>query len=121
MGDIRALHERVIEIATQGDSAWFESRPDRRLRLRNAVSMEFNRNLGEPPVGMTWRAIVVEAQPGVRARQPVALPIGVENDSMAEEDLFRLFMQAAPKEAKDMLVQLRRVKLRGNLVTTKDG
>lgn len=113
MGEIRALHERVIEVAKQGDAAWFESRPDRRLRLRNAVPMEFNRDLGEPPVGMTWRAIVVEAQPGVRARQPVALPLGVENDSMAEEDLFSLFMQAAPAEAKGMLTQLRRVKVSG--------
>ena len=117
MVEVKALHERVIEVATQGDAAWFDQRPDRRIRLRNAVPLEFNRDLGEPPVGMTWRAIVIEAQPGVRARQPVALPLGIDNDSMAEEDLFSLFMQAAPKEAKAMLKQLRRIKLPGTPAT----
>lgn len=116
MGEIRALHERVIEVATQGDAAWFEKRPDRRIRLRNAVPMEFNQDLGQPPEGMTWRALVVEAQPGVRARQPVALPIGIDNETMGEDEMFKLFMQAAPKEAKSMIDKLRRVKLPGSPV-----
>ncbi|RSV20379.1 hypothetical protein CA236_00225 [Sphingomonas sp. ABOLG] len=99
-----------VEVATQGDAAWFEKNPDRRLRLRNAVPGEF-RDLSDPPVGMTWRVIVVEAQPGVRARQPLALPLSAGNDAMAEAQLFTLFMQAAPKEARRMVAQLRKMKL----------
>jgi hypothetical protein len=113
MSNVRAIHERVIEIATQGDAAWFEKGPDRRIRIRNAVPQEFNGILDEPPVGMTWRAIVVEAQPGVRARQPVALPIGIENDEISEQELFGLFLQAAPAEAKGIIDHLRKVKLAG--------
>jgi len=113
MAEIRALNERVIEIATQGDAAWFEKNPDSRLRMRNAVEMEFNRNLGAPPVGMTWRAIVLEAQPGVRMRQPIALPMGISNDGMNDQDLLDLFMQVAPNEAATLLTHLRSVKLAG--------
>lgn len=116
MGEVRALHERMIHLATQGDAAWFKKRPDRRIRLRNAVPMEFNQDLGPPPTGMTWRALVIEAQPGARARQPVALPVGIDNEAMAEDDLFNLFMQAAPKEAKSMIDKLRRVRLPGSPV-----
>ncbi len=96
-----------VEIATQGDATWFDKNPDCRLRLRNAAPGEF-RDLGDPPVGMTWRVIVVEAQPGVRIRQPLALSLCIDNDSMPEAELFSLFMQAAPKEAHGTLAQLRR-------------
>lgn len=113
MAELRALNERVIEIATHGDAAWFEKHPDNRLRMRNAVNMEFNRNLGEPPVGMTWRAIVLEAQPGVRMRQPIALPMAVGNDDMDDAQLLDLFMQVAPVDASGLLNHLRGVKLAG--------
>ncbi|MCD2325019.1 hypothetical protein LQ953_13425 [Sphingomonas sp. IC-56] len=113
MAEVRALQERLIEIVSQGDAAWFEEQPDRRIRMRNAVAMEFNTNLGEPPVGMSWRALVVEAQPGARARQPIALPISVENGSLNEQELFALFVQVAPPEAKAIIDRLRRVKLAG--------
>lgn len=113
MAEIRALNERMIDVATQGDAAWFEKHPDNRIRVRNAVPMEFNRNLGEPPVGMTWRAIVVEAQPGVRARQPVALPMTVKNDAWDDQDLFDLFVQVAGPDAKAMVDKLRAMKLPG--------
>lgn len=106
-----AIQQRLIHVATQGDAVWFEANPDRRLRLRNAVAQEFAEHLSEPPVGMTWRAIVVEAQPGVRARQPVALPIGMDNESFDDRELFSLFMQAAPKQARQMLDRLRKVKI----------
>lgn len=113
MAELRALNERVIQIATQGDAAWFEKHPDNRLRMRNAVDMEFNRSLGPPPVGMTWRAIIVEAQPGIRMRQPIALPMGVSNDDMDDQQLLDLFMQVAPVEAAGMLTKLRNTKLAG--------
>jgi len=113
MAEIRALNEKMIEVATQGDAAWFEKHPDSRLRMRNAVAMEFNQNLGEASVGMTWRAIVLEAQPGVRLRQLIALPMGVSNDAMDDQQLLDLFMQVAPAEAAETLAKLRGAKITG--------
>jgi hypothetical protein len=110
MVDGIALNERMIAIVTQGDMAWFEAHPDSRLRMRNAVPMEFDEDIGVAPVGMTWRCIVVEAQPGVRVRQPVALPVALSNDSLDDQQLFRLFMEAAPPEAKRMIDQLRAIR-----------
>ena len=107
------LNERLAAVATQGDANWFEAHPDDRIRMRNAVPGEFQGDIGVPPVGMTWRCIVVEAQPDVRVRQQVALPIAVANDSMSGHQLFALFMQAAPPEAKRMIDQLRAIKLPG--------
>jgi hypothetical protein len=108
MAEITALQKRMIEIATHGDAAWFETHPDNRIRIRNAVAGEFNEDFGQAPVGMSWRAIVLEAQPGMRMRQPVALPLHVEND-LSDQDLFALFMQAAGPEAKDVISRLRKV------------
>jgi len=105
-----SIDEQMIEIVTQGDAAWFEVHPDNRIRIRNAISGEFNEDFGPAPVGMSWRAIVLEAQPGVRMRQPVALPLHVGND-LNNHDLFSLFMQAAGPEAKGMVSQLRALKL----------
>ena len=118
MAEVRTLQERLIEIVSQGDAAWFEQQPDRRIRMRNAVTMEFNTNLGEPPVGMSWRALVVEAQPGARVRQPIALPISVENDSLEEQELFALFVQVAPPEAKSIIDRLRKIKVTDSQMPT---
>jgi len=81
--------------------------------MRNAVAMKFNRDLGEAPVGMTWRAIVLDAQLGVRMRQPIALPMGGGNNSMDDQQLLVLFMRVAPAKAKDIVTQLRGLKLSG--------
>lgn len=107
-----ALQKRMIEVATQGDAAWFETHPDNRIRIRNAVAGEFNEDFGPAPVGMSWRAIVLEAQPGMRMRQPVALPLNIDND-LSDHDLFALFMQAAGPQAKDTISRLRKVNLHG--------
>jgi hypothetical protein len=109
------LNARLAAVVTQGDAAWFEVHPDMCVRMRNVVSGEFAEEIGVAPVGMTWRCIVVEAQPGVRLRQPVALPVVVANDSMSDQDLFALFIQAAPPEAKRTIDQLRALKLSGAL------
>jgi hypothetical protein len=109
--DVKTLNGRLAAIVAEGDAAWFEAHPDNRVRMRNAVPSEFNEDTGTAPVGMTWRCIVVEAQPGVRVRQPVALPIAVSNDDMSDHQLFALFMQAAPPEAKAIISQLRGLKL----------
>lgn len=106
------INEQMIEVVTQGDGAWFGAHPDNRIRMRNAVEGEFNEDFGLAPVGMSWRAIVLEAQPGVRMRQPVALPLHVSND-LPDHDLFALFMQAAGPEAKEIVGKLRRLKLPG--------
>jgi len=113
MVEVRAIHERVIELATLGDAAWFESNPDRRIRIRNAVPMEFNAAMRQPPVGMVLHTLVLEAQPGVRMRQPVALSANVAIEELGDEELFALFVQVAPPEAKGMLKKLRAAKLPG--------
>ena len=113
MAETKTLNERLTAIVTEGDAAWFAAHPDNRVRMRNAVPSEFNEDIGTAPVGMTWRCIVVEAQPGVRMRQPVALPMSASNDDMSDQQLFALFMQAAPPEAKRMIDQLRAAKLSG--------
>ena len=113
MVEVRAIHERVIELATLGDAAWFEDNPDRRIRIRNAVAMEFNAAMSQPPVGMVLYTLVLEAQPGVRMRQPVALSVEVAIDEFGDEELFALFVQVAPSEAKGILKKLRTTKLPG--------
>jgi hypothetical protein len=115
MVDVRAIHERVIELATLGDAAWFESNPDRRIRIRNAVPMEFNEAMSRPPVGMVLHTLVLEAQPGVRMRQPVALSVEVAIGELGDEELFAFFVQVAPPEAKGILKKLRATKLPGTL------
>ena len=111
MEETRTLNERLTAIVTEGDAAWFAAHPDNRVRMRNAVPDEFNEDIGTAPVGMSWRCIVLEAQPGVRVRQPVALPMAVSNDDMNDQQLFALFMQAAPPEAKRMIDQLRAMRM----------
>ena len=120
MAGITALQQRMIEVATQGDAAWFDRHPDNRIRIRNAVDREFPTDFGPAPVGMSWRAIVLEAQPGVRLRQPVALPLHIGND-LGDHDLFALFMQAAGPDARDMVRQLRGVRLPGREEPAKAG
>ncbi len=101
----------AIGIATGGDAAWFTRHPDRRLRIRNMVPGEFDDLAGLPPVGMRWCTIVIEAQPGARSRQAVALPTGVDTGALGDEDLFDLFVQVAPPGARQMIASLRKVKL----------
>ncbi len=113
MAEVRAIHERVIELATLGDAAWFENNPDRRIRIRNAVAMEFNEDIGSPPPGMLVRTLVLEAQAGVRLRQPVAILASVAIDELGDEALFTLFMQVAPPDAKNVLKKLRDAKVSG--------
>lgn len=113
MVEVRAIHEKVIELATLGDAAWFESNPERRIRIRNAVPMEFNGIAGPSPVGMVLHTLVLEAQPGVRMRQPFALSVDAASSELGDEALFALFMQVAPPEAKEALKRLRATQLPG--------
>ncbi|MES3153076.1 hypothetical protein [Sphingomonas faeni] len=101
------------EIAVAGDASWFDRHPDRRLRIRNLVEGEFGDVAGPPPVGMAWRTIVLEAQPGARSRQAIALPIGVDLDTLGDAELFDLFLQVAPPGARRMIASLRKVKVPG--------
>lgn len=121
MADIRAIHDKLIEIATLGDAAWFAAHPDRRIRIRKAVAMEFNRDLGPAPDAMEWHTLVLEAQPGARLRQPVALRIGTLLDEMGDEDLYAIFMRAAPAEAREALKTLRSTKLPGAPTSVPSG
>lgn len=110
----RSIHDRMLEVATQGDATWFEKNPDRRIRIRQAVASEFADDIGQSPVGMQWFVLVLEAQPGARIRQPIALPIGFDISEMDDGALFSFFKQAAPVEALDLLNKLRATKLPGS-------
>jgi hypothetical protein len=110
MVDARA-QEKLVEIAMLGDAAWFQDNPDRRMRIRNAVPMEFNGDLGAPPTGMAWRTLVAEAQPGARLRQPIALAAAAEVAAMGDNELFALFMKVATPDVLYALKRLRAAKL----------
>ncbi len=112
-GEVRSIEALIVEVATQGDAAWFDKHPDRRLRIRQAVAMEFNEDVRSAPVGMQWFALVLEAQPGARIRQPIALSIGFDVEGLDDSALFSLFQQAAPSGAKEILGELRSAKLPG--------
>jgi len=101
----------AVEIATAGDASWFVNHPDRRLRIRNMVLGEFGDVGGQPPVGMAWRTIVLEAQLGARSRQATALPITMDVDAFDDDDLFDLFLRVAPPGARKMIAALRQIKL----------
>ncbi len=101
----------AVEIAMAGDASWFAKHPERRLRIRNMVAGEFGDVSGQPPVGMAWRTIVLEAQPGARSRQAIALPIGTDVDAFDDDDLFDLFLRVAPVGARKMIAALRQIKL----------
>ncbi len=107
----RGMHAQAMGIATAGDASWFAAHADRRMRIRNMVPGEFADLDGRPPVGMAWHTIVLEAQPGARSRQAIALPIGTEAAAFGDEELFDLFVQAAPPGARKMIAALRKVKL----------
>lgn len=113
-------HNIAVEIAAAGDVAWFAKNPDRRLRLRNMIPGEFSDVSGEPPVGMAWRTIVIEAQPGARSRQAIALPLAIAIDTLTDEALFELFVQVAPPGAREVIASLRKVKLPGAADGSKD-
>jgi hypothetical protein len=99
----------AVEIATAGDAAWFAKASTRRLRIRNMVPGEFADVTGAAPVGMAWRTIVLEAQPGARSRQAIALPIATALETFDDEALFALFLQVAPAGARDVIARLRKL------------
>ena len=67
----RALHSKAIDRDCNLDRAWFVANPGCSYRLRDALPMEFNGQLEEPPVGSTWRVLVVELTGEMRLRCPV--------------------------------------------------
>ncbi|RZM37551.1 MAG: hypothetical protein EOP67_00675 [Sphingomonas sp.] len=103
-----------MDIATAGDAAWFDRHNDRRLRIRNLVAGEFGDVSGLPPVGMAWRTIVLEAQPGARSRQAIALPLDLDIDTLDDTDLFDLFVQVALPGARATIASLRKIKITGS-------
>lgn len=113
MPDATAIPDRLTEIALLGDAAWFAEHPERRIRIRKAVASEFDGSAGAAADGAVWHVLVLEAQPGARMRQPVALAAGTATDAMTDEQLFAIFMQVAPPEAMETLRRLRATKLPG--------
>lgn len=103
-----------VDAATEDDAAWFEANPDRLFRLRNRVPGEYEAHqIDLPPPGLTPRTLVVQAQPGVRMRQPVAVFADVRNDEVTDAQLFAFFEDTANFEMRELLAKLRKVKLPG--------
>ncbi len=109
--DQQHIRARATAIVTAGDGLWFDRHADRRLRIRAMVPGEFDDVAEQAPVGMAWHTIVLEAQPGARSRQAIALPIGTDLDALRDEDLFDLFVQVAPPGARQIIATLRKMKL----------
>jgi hypothetical protein len=103
-----------VEKASSDDADWFEANPTRNLRLRDRIAGEYEAfEINIPPPGTTPRTLVVQMQPGVRMRQPVAIFPHIKNDEVTDAQLFAFFQDVAPFQAKEMANKLRKVKLAG--------
>lgn len=103
-----------VEAASRDDAAWFAANPDRQLRLRDRIPGEYEAHqIDLPPPGLVPRTLVVEAQPGVRLRQPVTVFAQVRNDQVTDADLFAYFQETANLEMRQMVAKLRKAKLPG--------
>jgi hypothetical protein len=104
-----------VEAAAQDDTAWFDAHPDRNLRLRDRIAGEYAQgDIGMlPPPGMTARTLVIQVQPGVRARQPVAIANHVGNDAVTDAQLYAFFRQNYPEESQALIGRMRKARLSG--------
>jgi hypothetical protein len=111
-----------VEAASKNDAAWFEANPHRNLRLRDRIPGEYEKlDAGLlPPPGTTARTLVIQMQPGVRARQPVAIFEYVKNDEVTDAQLFAFFKENYPLESQQLISKIRNIKLPGKPKPTKD-
>jgi hypothetical protein len=113
-----------VEKASKDDAAWFEAHPNRQLRLRDRIPGEYEpaASLDDlvPPPGTTPRTLVLQLQPGVRGRYPVAIFPHVKNDEMTDAQLFAFFKEVIPFEAQDIASKFRKVKLSGKPKPTSE-
>jgi len=102
-----------VEAASADDAAWFDANPDRIFRLRDRMAGEYETlDMGLlPPPGMAARTLVVQMQPGVRGRQPIAIDAHIANDDATDTQLFAFFKRNYAPEAQDMVRKLRSVTL----------
>jgi hypothetical protein len=102
-----------VDAASRDDAAWFEAYPERNLRLRNRIPGEYEQfDAGMlPPPGMTARTLVIQAQPGVRVRQPVAIFSDIHNDDVTDAQLFAFFKENYPAESQALISKMRKIKL----------
>lgn len=103
-----------VEAAADDDAGWFEAHPDRHLRLRDRIPGEYEAHqVTIPPPGLVPRTLVIQPQPGVRLRQPVAVYAHVNHDELSDAQLFAFFEESASFEIKQMVSKLRKVKMSG--------
>jgi hypothetical protein len=74
----------------------------------DVVTSGFDDIVGLSSVVMMCQTTVLEAQPGARTRQAIALPINVDAELLGDGDLF---VQGAPARAHEMIASLRKMKL----------
>jgi hypothetical protein len=97
---LRALQQKAIGRAAEDDRRWFDGNPGRQYRVRPAIPGEFNEPLSNNlPEGCAWRTIVVQMQPGVRARRRVGLPYILPCDAATDDDVRWLWEQTGNTEA----------------------
>ena len=113
-----------VEKASKEDAMWFEAHPDRQLRLRDRIAGEYEPAAGVgdlfAPPGTTPRTLVIQFQPGVRGRYPVAIFPHVKNDDVTDAQLFAFFKEAIPFEAQQLASKIRKVKLPGKPKPTSE-
>lgn len=111
-----------VDIASKCDAEWFEANPKRSWRLRDRIPGEYeNFDVGMlPPPGTSARTLVIQMQPGVRARQPVAVFDHIKNDDVTDAQLFAFFKENYPLESQALVAKIRNIKLPGEPKRTED-
>lgn len=111
-----------VEAASKNDAEWFEANPDRNFHLRDRMPGEyetFDASLIPPP-GTAARTLVIQIQPGVRARQPVAIFNHIENEKTTDAQLFAFFKENYPLESQQLISKMRKITLPGTPKSPKD-
>jgi hypothetical protein len=70
----QAIFSKAMDQACEDDRLWFDAHPDHKLRLRRAVPREFNGHDMPPTPDWIAAVLVILIGPGLRLRQPFALP-----------------------------------------------
>lgn len=96
--DIHLLHEKALDEASELDREWFEEHPEEIFRLRYPIDFEFNEKLSDPPEGHTWRVLVAQLSPNVRARTPISLPAEAPNEGAGDDRLASIFEMVTSDE-----------------------
>lgn len=103
MTELRMIHEKAVDRASEDDRIWFEANPERHFRIRNPIPYEFNERMPDPTPGFTSRTLVAQMSPGVRLRLPCEVLEYLSNETATDAALKTLFRQIAPEQFKKYL------------------